>query len=724
MKIRQLLYVSAALLMAGCSSDENLSDGTLSGNSKTPLLIEASLSTGNVTTRAAGKVFASGDQLLAYLRHTTGGSLGSYTTTTADQAPKLVTFTKGSTTMTSIDTNTNQAADLTTATPLYWDDFSDSRDANTDLRTSGHGLQSYYGYCYNGGTPSTTLVEETGVLGWTIGNQTTAEAVQHADLLWSKEQTTVPYGHASTQAGEHGTLTIPYTHAMSEVTVTVTCSAGFTGASNPLTSTTLTLNAMNTVTTFTAPTQTFSSSTPTAVQMFGEAYTSGTLTRNFTAIVAPGTKLKVGEKLLDITNVEDNDYTVTITGDMLANDKWATGHTVSTDDGTYILTKPGYNYHLDVTVSKTTIDPRATLQDWTTVNASATGEIQFPDDDIFVMDDSEITNGGSPVNVIDLDENKFTSGSAFTLFWYQAASAEAAAVDNTPNTTYNFATIANFNNVGNNGNPKTYDSWTNTPTIYWPNKTNNYYFRALARYKGKDGSTDVDVLQSVGTYDATYGYQSDDTTPVAVTSGLSEVTGVSQGTVAGGNDILWGTSAKHKGSTNGKTYERGQAIPPRTGDVPIAFDHAMSKVTFQLETTSDAAVTVYNSKVDLTGAAIAVSNLATTGTISVETGAITPAATTAAAIAATPAPISELIVIPQTIGDDAKVTITLADGTTYSLQLNQCVVTSSETAVGAWQRGKHYTYTIHLEKELITFRALIKDWKGVTGSGNANLEWD
>ena len=68
-------------------------------------------------------------------------------------------------------------------------------------------------------------------------------------------------------------------------------------------------------------------------------------------------------------------------------------------------------------------------------------------------------------------------------------------------------------------------------------------------------------------------------------------------------------------------------------------------------------------------------------------------------------------------------TITLADGTTYKLPLNQCL-DSTDKAITEWERGKSYTYTIHLELEEVSYRALVKDWTVVTGSGNANLEWD
>ena len=68
-------------------------------------------------------------------------------------------------------------------------------------------------------------------------------------------------------------------------------------------------------------------------------------------------------------------------------------------------------------------------------------------------------------------------------------------------------------------------------------------------------------------------------------------------------------------------------------------------------------------------------------------------------------------------------TITLADGTTYKLQLNQCL-DGTDTAITKWERGKSYTYTVHLELEEVSYRALVKDWTVVSGSGNANLEWD
>ena len=303
MKIRNILYISAILLLAGCSKDADFSNSTLSGNGeKTPLLINATLSTGKADTRAEGKTFESNDQLLAYIRHTTDGTKGNYTYITGlypDYANQLVTITKGSVAaMTVVNDSVNSTTDLS---PVYWDDFS---SADTDLRTSGHGLQSYYGYCYNGGTPDAeSFTESTGVLTWTVNqDQRSIDNYKHSDILWSPEQATVTYNHDANPA-----FTIPFTHAMSQITVVLTASssAGFSG--NPLISTELVLNNMHTKTRLTAPAgsqedilgdESDANANVKEIKMYGGTNVNG-LTRTYTAIVAPGTKLKEGDLLLN-----------------------------------------------------------------------------------------------------------------------------------------------------------------------------------------------------------------------------------------------------------------------------------------------------------------------------------------------------------------------------------------------------------------------------------------
>lgn len=205
--------------------------------------------------------------------------------------------------------------------------------------------------------------------------------------------------------------------------------------------------------------------------------------------------------------------------------------------------------------------------------------------------------------------------------------------------------------------------WTYDPVIYWAGQSDNSYFRALS--------------------------------PAATTAGS-----ISQGT-----DVLWGTSGD-------------AAIAPRTGDVALDFIHAMSKITVNLKTSDNEAA-----KVALEGAEISISNLSTSGSINLVDGKITPATAIVAGIPSTVAPISDYPVIPQTLTEASIITITLADGTTYKLNLRDCIDADNNN-VTEWTRGKHYTYTIYLEKEKITFRALVKDWVDATGSGSATLEWD
>lgn len=732
MKKRRLLYISLVLLLAGCSNEENFSD-TLSGNGKkTPLLINATLDTGKGLTRASGNKFVSGDELLTYVRHVKGGNdINNYTyvsDTPNDGYNKLVTYTKGNAAMGGDEAdNVRETSDLTST--AYWDDFSNSSSADTYLRTGGHGLQSYYGYCYNGGLPN-SLIEASGDLTWTVEtNQSTAVDVQHSDLLWSPTQEKVAYFHESSHDANHGTLTIPYKHAMSEITVTVKTRDGFVGSTDgtkkPLDNTTLTLFKMGTVTTLTAPTSTWTpvpgegNNNITSITMCGGPYsdyltTNNFMDRNYTAIIAPGTKLKEGEKILEIINADGNNYSVTITSDML-NDAtgWGLYHPAPKQgtedvDKKYVLTQPGYNYHLTVTIDKASLQTNATLNNWTDVTASGIGDILLNDDDTnLIMDDSDVPYGDTNVKVVAVDKNRFKSddsAASFTLFTLLSTPSNGEASART-NESYNFATVSTYKDNGGDNN----DEWVNSPEIYWPNVTDNYYFRALASFNSSNivAGITVNDIANVGTNKAT-------------------AVAVSQGTIGENKDILWGTTASHRGYNN-THYVRGQAIPPRIGGVPIFFSHAMSKVSFTLETTS-----VDATKVDLANATFVVSNLYTSGTITIENGVINGSGERAASAISTNVAseftgtstnlITDLIVVPQTFPENAYVTVTLSNGAVYRVALRDCTLSDDNTAT-AWERGKNYSYTIHVEKEKVKFNAGVKDWDEVTGSGNAALEW-
>lgn len=623
-----------------CKDYEEADSATfLEGESKTPIAVQTNLSTAP-RSRAFDKTFEENDQLFAYIE--AGKTVGG-TFTYEEKFRWANFFTMGET----VDNGGTPAGTglITTSDKLspvlYWDDFSST---DYDLRETGRGIRLKYGYCYNGGTPSTTLDQTAGTLGWTVNtNQSTADAMKQSDLLYAATQDMITYGH---DPESRGTLTLPYTHAMSKITINVTTGEGYATDKANFAYSVLTLKNMQVKADVNAP-----AATVTAVSTDGTSDVK-TFTKSkantkatYQAIVAP-TNLTATNILATITNIDGNNYDIPLTESILsawaAEDKLVIGEEIlnygiaqakpnkplsraGIDAGTGYITKPGIHYILDVTVDKQKITIRATITDWESVEAEGKAAINFNPD--------ETTKGtiASELQAEGFDVYKSSTNSGFS----------------TKSTTLSYAD----------------GKWTYDPVIYWAGQGDNSYFRALS--------------------------------PAATTAGS-----ISQGT-----DVLWGTSGD-------------AAIAPRTGDVALDFIHAMSKITVNLKTSDNEAA-----KVALEGAEISISNLSTSGSINLVDGKITPATAIAAGIPSTVAPISDYPVIPQTLTEASVITIKLADGTTYSLKLTDCK-DADDNNVTTWAPGKHYTYTIYLEKEMITFRALVKNWDNATGSGNANLEWD
>lgn len=729
--IHKILFLLPLLSLAACSSNDDLTD-ILSGEEKTPLTVTAVLDAkSNVAnTRAADKEFASGDQMVAYLRHVrwnggfTTADADKRTSVSADQAPRLVTFTctgsaawdkslddiypfKTDSIVAINGDNSKQAAGLATTPKLYWDDFSDSNSAETDLRKDGHYLQSYYGYCYNNGTPSIALTEATGVLGWTIQNDQTVDgAFKNSDLLWSAEQTPVSYMHRDANTdNERPGLIIPYTHAMSKVSITVVAGDGFASDYN-FSGTAITLNDVRKSCTANAPQAklTYANSVAGDVVM-----KSGTSAGTFEAIIVPSI-LTVGNTFATITNMDGNTYTIPVTeaivkraggwgsqlGSTSEDVNSGTAQTkprTRTDDeqipaGTGYQMKSGVHYKLTVTVNKTSVNVMATILDWDEVEAEGVGEIHFAND---IKDDGTGTIADA------LKDHNFDV--------YKSA-------DNTNYGTK--ATTLHWN--------KTSQVWRYNPILYWQGGTREY-FRALSNVRADAPGT-----------------------PETNESLIMENT----------RDALWGTTEAHSGTDADNqpyNYAEGAALKPRTGDVPLKFYHAMSKITFYLE---DALKDNIDPAAHLTlrGATIQLTDLATGGRLDLDDGTINPSDIASGQKTFSEDPgavpsrmgffaakengvptvynadvtLKDYIITPQTISDAATVIITLADGTVYKAQLNKCTIMNdakpTPTRIGEWERGKHYTYLITLGKETITFRALIEDWTPVEGGGKATLEWD
>ncbi|MBQ6916601.1 MAG: fimbrillin family protein [Prevotella sp.] len=593
MIIRKYFILSlSVLLLAGCAGND-ISDTP--DEERLPLRFETTLSNQLPVTRAVDDKIDASDELLCYVRHVINSETSVYTQVQGN----LVTI-----------------KDNKPTTALYWDDFSDSNSAETDLRTANHGLQSYYGYCYNGATVAKDALKDvSGELTWSASTNQSADGIKTSDLLWSSVQALVPYDHAKIES-----IKVPYTHAMSKFTVIVVAGDGFT--STDLDNAKVTLHDMQTKGTFTAPSAEVSATGTADVTMYGTKRADDANQRAFEAVVLPTSSLAKDKHLATIT-MAGNTYKVNISEAMLTS--WDKG----IDNA---ASKSGINYQLTVTLNKQAISVSASLAAWTSVEATAVGAILFDPD----------------VKTIGKNYENVKDGDSFAL-WMAEADADFGS-DAATTVTYNADT----------------KRFTNNKAIYWPDGTTKFKFRALAK------QTTSHLLEAVSTTEV----KQDDDSKLP--------------------DLLWGTSGD-------------AAIAPRTGDVPLTFSHAMSNVVVKLETSNDD-----KSKVEIDKATIRITDLKTDGTIAISSGDISIGNTVGEV-----AVDGETIMVPQTISTDAKLIITLADKkTTYSLKL------STIDNITKWVRGNQYTYTIHLEKEAMKFRAVIEPWVGTTGSGDATLDWE
>lgn len=770
---RYLLYIIPLISTLLSCSDDIVEKGSeyLNGSEKTPLAISVTAPITKSMTRAVNGEFEEGDVLKAYVRHVKAGSTdGSYdlvTGTGVGPTMAKLTITTLKSKIDEANNYDNSAASILSAvvdgttTPLYWDDFSNSSSDATDLRTSDHYLQSYYGYCYNGatvketGTTAPYLAPATGVItGWTVATDQTS-GFKTSDLLWSKTQDPVAYAHGdnNTITGRNSVLTIPYTHAMSKVTIKVICADGFdaatTTANKNFDNASVKLVGVNTKCTLNAPEGKITSLSGNSTAENPLVMQKGTVVKNattdsktctFSAIIAPSL-LKSGNKFAIIEGIDGNKYEVVLSEAIInaqttadtpdtKDDAWskqlAAGNAteITNTPATYVssnggITLPGVNYMLTVTINKQEIKIEAKIADWKTVEAESGAEIKFTTD----ISSYEYN----------YDENfKFVEFSA------------NEKIDLYKSTTTSFTTrssIAAYTTAQKDaeGNITTPAYWTCDPVLYWDKEGDKEYFRAIFP------SSETARTITDNAFDITAGEGSS-------------------------YDVLWGTTAKHTtkkiDGTDGTSYNEGVAIDPRTKEVPLIFYHKTSKVNVVLVTgnsTDPDAVTITDAKIQFT-------NLYKENTVNMNDGALgtlsgtrpnivfdeditTPTKdkrpVTANQTTNNQAATGDLFMIPQEIPTDkeetpsvdeaAYIIITLSDKTTYKLKLSECKLLKKDADnklvpdtnadgtfkyINKWEPGENYTYYINLTKEKIQFFALIKDWKEVNVSGDATMEWD
>lgn len=642
MRLRHYLYIVSLAALSACNSEELNTSDTADGE------IRLSAATIEGSTAVTTRTITPGSPKA--LTEGTAIALQVSGTWTGKSNPDIVKTPKA----TAADATIAGKSDLTLSPALYWDDFGTADPNNKDTGRA-NGL-TIYGAAMDGVTTAPEVTSWTS-LTWDLGAVQTG-GISAKDLLLSNNVSgtnSYKFSDSSKQ--------LEFKHVLSKITVNILAGDGFDGKFTNAPEVVLTSNEANSTTNtewaytkgiFNVTTGELSlEDTDLNTVTMAQAGTNGnTVTKE--ALVMPGSIFASDAATIMRINADGNIYYITA-----KKIREATGLTLATND-VYTL-KAGKNYIFKVRVNKTGVEVTATVKDWDTVDSEEeTPAISFTAD---VTSSSNTTTGSNLSN-----DASLKSGDSFSL-WMSTDKSSFGSI----------ATTATYNADDS--------KFVNSPTIYWPNSSTSYYFRALAQ------KTDTHTLEAVTT------------------------TAVSQGT-----DLLWGTTAAHTGTeadgTTTHDYAESAIINPRTGAVPLIFKHAMSNVVVELSTSTDAA-----SEVNLTDATVTMSNLYTNGKIDIAGGTVSvPDDSEKSTVTVS----GETIMVPQTIGDTSKMTITLKDGTTYSLQLNTCTckINGVDTPIASWAGGSKYTYKIYLEKEAMKFSVTITGWDPVYGSGNATLDWD
>lgn len=612
------------LSLSGCVSETGMfgeEEYTISGTGeKSPLQIDVTIkdSYAGPNTRALNGVFEKNDQLIAFVQQVKLDN--SSITSVGDGAAlvsKLVTFTVGAA--------GDQQSTVTTdnlGVTLYWDDFSNTTD---DITSSDRRLRVGYGFCYNGGTPSTALNEANATVGWTVldnqqegTSEPASDKIRKSDLLWAGPQTAVQYDHDHVRPGVDNIVKLPvtYTHAMSKVTIEIVLDEGFATKTDGNAvafgenETTPILYANKAATVVDAINQTIKttevSDDAAKITMRLADDESTPKRRVYEAIIAP-TVMKAGN-LLATVEVDGNKYELKLTDELLktlptgvSGNAWASqlyGYTQN--DGSVSksssetqqsaehpdgITLSGINYRLIAKLKKQRIEVEAKILPWNDVYASMDGKISFNADVVTSVE----KDGSTPLTAGSFDLWRATANTQESDYDYNNSDLDGI----TKASTYQYTTNGKWEVMSGNN------------ILYWENATTPYYFRALATAGGYDTDGKVTSLVHV------------------------DCDGKDGRAAAQGTDLLWAQTTKHEAKdANGnfiphpeqagehKIYEAGVAIDPRTGNVPLTFEHAMSKVSVTLATTKGA------DKVDLTDATLSIINLYNGGTISVMNGKI------------------------------------------------------------------------------------------------------
>ncbi len=699
-----------ALLLTACSSSElsNVSD-TAAGNPDGAIALSAGIvEGGSALTRAGAEDHHStpghlnltnGTKLALRVSGTWTGH-GTVPATDANLVYKTTTATVGAKTGTD---NLHNA--VSTDPVLYWDDYGTADPANIAGRTAG---LTIYGAAVNGetsipadlnsikhGETDADLLTKWENLSWTLpANQ--SSGWNSKDLLISNNVSTSGLDGTykfNDYIANPTTYTklLEFTHAMSKITVNLKADEGFNGSfsstevklvntegANPADNaswayTEGTVNITNGTVSKTASTQKV-----ITMAQATTATTGYTVTKE--ALVMPQSEFTADDAIIARVVADGNIYYVKAKE---IRDKISA---MSLTTGGQYLTKPGYNYIINVKVKKTKIEVTATITNWTDVESA------------------EVTPTINVTGNYGTEETAFTEDKTFS--FYRSESLNNGYLGTSVNDYLPEESVVSYDHSTN--------TWSMTPALYWQDHNTHYQFRGvMPRTVTTTGDVTSPRVESV-THEAT-DYQVIKVQNVAYNAGTFP-----SDLMIGRPEIDAATTCSNDDHDAKSLYNVG--ICATEGKINLNFRYMMSKVEVNLSTNTGA-----TDAVELTGATVEIVGAYTSGNVKLGDRGIlflaenTKGNYTLNTVAGVGNENKRLsAIVPQSL-EGVKFKITLANGDVYYADVAPIKKTDSSDLVapnGKWENGVHYVYNLKITKTKVNVTATLTDWKTVTASEN------
>lgn len=722
------------LTLSACSSNETLPDSP-NHQGKTPIELSAGIVGENPTDlRAQTRTVVTTDNPYGHNAAAFDANTSLFMVIKGDNADESASkYTRSIGAVTS----GSQAVSFADGYERYWED-SYSRasklsvysacvpGSSTDLTVGGSNTYNPSSYDW-----STTAISPT--IAWPLDGTAASQNttfLTNQDLCFSNNVSNISSDNRmvfDTDTKKFVARQMIFHHALTKVTFKIKRGDGFgtgTGVFNFNSATeNIVLTGFNTNGTLNISTGEFSSVTTTnPITSLADTKTSADAAFDYvlTCLMLPGSALTSTATDEVYFTIDNNKYHITKAqlATALASLKLSNGTTdaLTTDS----KMRPGVHYVFTMTVSKKKIDKlTASIVEWETVNA----------------DGMAPSNARITVSLLD-NGTKKTGNADFDL--YRKASVSGTISDDfedyvwstgyVPYATPNLNKAILVENTTDSGIYTAKESTiASNPEWYWPDNKTFYHFRTVMPkdHSVFEDGTNGDYITLAGhIYDATPASSYTDVCWGAPFKSIN---------VTSGDRLTYSltTGFDNTGTGDPVTHQIYKAIGPTTETINMVMFHMMSDVTIQLTTSTG------DDAVDLTNAAVQLTNIHPTGKVLMGNGLVSPTET--------PTDVSGTVddnhkwhygFVPQSLTDvngttnDVVLTITTTDGNRYIVDMESVVATTvgnnliantyskdsnNKYIIDRWYPNYKYTYTFNLKKSGVeTISATLANWETVT----------